>query len=265
MMKIGDFMKVIENVPKRAEGKSILNPVQHFRKLVDSHELTDENDVRDFFELLYFSQEFFQKENMPEEWSLRTYAAAISTLEDIIKFPEVQNIFKDMDFVTDSLITLLEKQRKNFNSAYKRQQRQKNKNTTKISLNSSDLQKLIIQENSPINATIESDDDKSSVSSFHEIQLHDDIDNRCIDKQQDDKINVTVEKDSKYNEDTLIEGKTNIEVVPTLNKQRIDARVSYIVNLLEKYKIHEENNVKKAYLEIVKDQLKKLTIIDDGF
>lgn len=133
-MKLSDFVKdIVDHVPKKKEGDSVLNPSNHFNKFIESHRFKGDTNALTFFVALQDLDTFFKTENMPETWSIRTYAAGIATLKDIISYEKCKSFLIDNEIDVDKLLEHLEEKRKLFLSTYKKEKRKEKQAKTQQS------------------------------------------------------------------------------------------------------------------------------------
>lgn len=249
-MKIVDFLQVIEKMPKRSEGKSILNPSQHFIRLCESHELTMDNDVVDFFELLQ-SEDFFAEVNMPKDWGIRSYASALKSIQDILLYDKVKDI---LDIDIEEMSQYIDKQRKYYNNIYKKQQRQK------IAEKSNAVSKVLRKEKTGTTREVDVYEGNPVVSTNSKIDDDSDEEPHILyadpymETKKQDNIN-----DSMYMDDSdHIDGRHEEKYVPHQpqpQQKHNQHQIQYIISLLEKYMQHETDEFKKVYLEVVIDQI----------
>lgn len=129
-MKISEFIAtVVDNLPKRKEGASVINPLNHFMKLVESHGMSLDTNINVFFTSLSDVDAFFDTDHMPKSWSIRTYAASANTLRDIIASDKVLAILNDIKVDSNALLCNLQNIKKRLLSTYKRERRETQKET----------------------------------------------------------------------------------------------------------------------------------------
>lgn len=233
-MKISELTKLIDSVNKKGENQFAVNPLQYFVRLYESHDLTIDNDVQDFFELLQ-ADDFFSESNMPKGWSMRSYSSAVQSLYLIMTDNHIRDVFtqeyKDV-FDVNEIITFLDDKKKYYNNLYRKQQRQAKKE--KMGLNT---------ESTP------EPDEKPH-------QMH--VDEYILNTGHNDPIKPVVTTYTSSSDSSMASDIEDISNgTPFLEKkdEHTKDKMKYIVSLLDKYMSHETDEFKKVYLEVVRDQL----------
>lgn len=209
---------VVEDVPKRKEGDSTVNPANYFRKLVDSHGFSEDVEAVEFFKgLVTDSDEFFSAKNMPSSWSLRTYAVAAHALADIVSNNETKKLLGEADIDVDGLIEELTKKKRHFLSVYKKEKRK--------------AAKTLIVEPSGMEA--------EAGDSPHQIIL------------SEDALPL-----SPPSESSILSAMCDNDDLVSIH--RVKSRISHAVSMLDKYMKHETDEFKVVFLDVIKDTLMRV-------
>lgn len=232
-MKIKDFIHIVEQVPKINEGQSIINPLTYFIRLYEANDLTIDNEIQDFFDLLQ-SDGFFKEQNMPKDISIRSYVSALKCIQHIINFDKIKQIL-DEAYNVDEIYNLIEKNRKYYSNLYKKQQRQK-------------VRDKINEKNKKLTIVLQDDEGPH-------IQYLDESIRNVNNNQNDNNIIDEGLRDNMTNE-----GDVRDKPMFSDRESIIKERISYIVSLLDKYMNRETDEFKKIYIDVVKEQVVNLLI-----
>ena len=116
-MKIREFIELANTRKKDVPP----NTHNYIKKLLGSHGISDDEEVTEVFKkILQGRGDFFEKERMPEAWSLRTYVAALSSLVAMVNLEGVAGLISEKD----ETVKFIDAQRKIFQKEYKRERRQ---------------------------------------------------------------------------------------------------------------------------------------------
>jgi hypothetical protein len=102
----------------------------HLEKLLKSHDYTDNNrDASEFFTyVVQDPNDFFAAENMPKEWSKRTYSSSMESLEHLVKHEEVKKVLSFiMEDEYEKLIKVIIARKKQYMNESKKEKRLLNK------------------------------------------------------------------------------------------------------------------------------------------
>lgn len=147
-MNIREFLTIVKGLPKKKEGDSTLNHLNYLHKLIESHQISQDDDVNTFFNAL-INDDFFKAEHMPPSWSMRTYVSALTVIEDVLKSNTVIDATAAFIDIPGVLEKVLEKKRY-FQREYKKNRRQ---------------QKPVVEEEAPHQIILEEDADDNSTHS----------------------------------------------------------------------------------------------------
>lgn len=189
-MKLHALIEVVRSLPKKKEGDSLLNHANYLLKLLESHHISTDSDISILLNAIQ-QDDFFESDNMPRSWSIRTYVSALAVLDDIFNNPSVLSSHPDIPKV----LSLVNEKKKYYQREYKKGRRAQKEEAHQIVL----------------------DDDTSTMS---EVQVVDD---------------------------------------DLVSKKKVTASISYAISLIEKYMRHEPDEFKKAFLEVVCENLQHIT------
>ena len=259
-MKLSDFKTLIKTIPKKS-GKAFLNHVAYFTKLYESHELNEDNDIYEFFDMLE-DDAFFDK--MPQDWSMRSYVSSLESLEEIVTFKDITNILEKA-YDIGNLLSLIDSKRRYYNNLYKKKQRQLNKEKkltpVQITNEVSDEALHEITVDDTIGNVIERDekeddnDDTTSkiTSSINHHDAQSDVQSEMY-SQIDDNV-----KNDRVVGATILEDK--MSEFEDLNRSELISPITlrndiqYVITLLNKYMVHEHDEFKRLYLELMSEHL----------
>lgn len=124
-VSLADFLSKVKNI----KGLQT-NPHVQFEKLLKSHRYTDTSrDATEiFFYMLNDPDDFFKAENMPSDWSIRTYSSSMENMMFIVQNEEIKQILTAaMADDYDKLVDIIIARKKKYMNESKKEARIKKK------------------------------------------------------------------------------------------------------------------------------------------
>lgn len=261
-MKIKEFQSLLEkHFPGVIAG--------HFEKLVESHKLSGDMNLGDFF-VTFEKDDFFDKANMPAKWTIRTYSYAMESIMTILNDPETS---KEVTGDVAKLLKLAETNKRKYMSLYK-SIRRKHKATSSPSKSDKVDEGGDEKGDDKGKAKKEESDDESIDLEINMDDMHADFDqtrtNSATSNASGVASGVSGEGEDGAGEDGVEDTSTLTTPAPSdisalctnddlVCKHKLSKRIAYITEMIDLFMKSEDDDKRKTILQVIKNSVVRLT------
>lgn len=111
-----------------------LNPMNYIEKLILSHAIDSEEDAKVLFDQMMQNSHFFDTENMPPQWSIRSYSSAMEALEHFFNDKDMKEkmVAEYGDTFVKELMSFLVDKKKHYMKVSKKKARDEKKRVENV-------------------------------------------------------------------------------------------------------------------------------------